>query len=46
MSYEQYVANNVMDKIKLNGASAADAVAVEFMSKDDVLCYIIAISIQ
>lgn len=46
MSYEQYVANSVMDKIKLNGASAADAVAVEFMSEDNVLCYIIAISIQ
>ena len=45
-TYEQYVAKNVIDHIKSNGASAADAVAVEFMSKDNILCYIIAMSVQ
>lgn len=45
-TYEQYVAKNIIDHIKSNGASAADAVAVEFMSKDNILCYIIAMSVQ
>lgn len=46
MTYEQWVANNVIDNIKLNGTSAADAAAVEFMSKDNIPCYIIAMSLQ
>ena len=44
MSYEQWVANTIIDNI--SGKSAADAVAIEFMSKDNVLCCIIAMAVR